>query len=270
MKEDITNRRFGRLIAIKRTSKIKTGGEFWLCQCDCGNIKEIRRQDLTRKPIGTQSCGCLAKEIKTKRFTKHGLAHSQLFKVWDGMKYRTNPNAKMKNRHYKENHITVCDEWRNDFQAFYDWAMESGYKEERLSNGRNRWTIDRIDNTKGYSPDNCRWVDMKIQSNNRSSNIFITYNGETKTLAQWSEELGIKADTIASRMKRGYSFERAIKEPIDKLVRYEYKGKFLTRAEMSAISGLPISCIQNRLQKGWDINRVMEQPIKENKRTKSL
>ncbi|MCM1437818.1 MAG: hypothetical protein NC131_01210 [Roseburia sp.] len=258
---DITNQRFGRLVAIRCVKKDENHQQFWLCKCDCGNEKIIRRSDLLRKPIGTQSCGCLAREIKVKRFTKHGLetSNKRLYKIWDSMKQRTNPNVVSCRGNYRKNGITVCDEWRNDFPAFYDWAMTNGYSENL--------TIDRIDNNKGYSPENCRWVDMKVQANNRSNNTLITYKGETKTLAQWCEQYNIKSDTVTHRMKRGYSFEKAITEPIDKLVRYEYKGKLLTRAEMSELSGLPISCIQNRIQHGWDIERIMTQPQRITKRT---
>lgn len=97
--------------------------------------------------------------------------------------------------------ITVCDEWKRDFQAFYDWAMANGYN-DTLS-------IDRKDNDKGYSPDNCRWATTEIQANNKRSNISVEYNGESHTLAEWSKILGIKDATLRKRLNDGWGIEEA-------------------------------------------------------------
>lgn len=103
--------------------------------------------------------------------------------------------------------ITICDEWKNDFLAFMNWSYQHGYK-EGLS-------IDRIDNAKGYSPDNCRWVAWKAQCNNRRSNVMVTYQGRTQTLKQWCEEFGLRYDFIRQRMHRnGMTFEEAITKPL--------------------------------------------------------
>lgn len=88
--------------------------------------------------------------------------------------------------------ITLCKEWRNDRNAFKKWALENGYA--------NDLTIDRIDNNKGYSPENCRWVTQKVNSNNRSSCHFVTAFGETHSLAEWSRILGISYNTLKKRV----------------------------------------------------------------------
>jgi hypothetical protein len=106
--------------------------------------------------------------------------------------------------------ITVCDEWKNSFQSFYDWAMENGYN-DGLS-------IDRIDNDKGYSPVNCRWVTMDTQSNNRRSNVTVEYNGESHTVAEWAKILGIKYGTLHKRLEEGWSAEDAFHTPVKEVI----------------------------------------------------
>lgn len=99
------------------------------------------------------------------------------------------------NDHYKwyaARGITICDEWLDDFMNFYNWSMENGYRENL--------TIDRIDNNKGYSPDNCRWANQTTQVRNRSNTRNITYNGETKTLTEWCNQLGLSYKTIYARL----------------------------------------------------------------------
>lgn len=101
--------------------------------------------------------------------------------------------------------IAVCDEWLHDFKAFYNWAITNGYADDL--------TIDRKDNSKGYSPDNCRWATNKEQHNNQSNNVKITYNNKTQTLKQWSEELNVNYSTLRMRIERGWSIERALGTP---------------------------------------------------------
>lgn len=117
--------------------------------------------------------------------------------LYQNMKLRCNRPV------YKQRGITVCKEWLEDFHAFKLWALQNGYKDDL--------TLDRIDNNKGYYPGNCRWVTMKVQNNNRSNNRLITYKGQTKTLTQWSDELGIKKTTLHNRLNYyGWSVERAL------------------------------------------------------------
>ena len=165
---DLTGQRFGRWLVIKREGSDKYNNATWFCRCDCGTERVCSGNDLRQGK--SRSCGCLKIDTTIKRSTKNNKRYSRLYVVWLDMKGRcTNPNDKSYS-YYGGRGITVCDEWRNNFQAFYDWAMANGY-DENAPYGK--CTMDRIDNDKGYSPDNCRWVDMKFQGNNVSRNRYI-------------------------------------------------------------------------------------------------
>ena len=163
--KDLTGQRFGRLVVICREGSTNLGCATWYCRCDCG--RESIAEGAKLRKGNTKSCGCLHDEAARERRTKHGKSGTRLNAIWKAMHQRChNPSNKDYNR-YGGRGITVCDEWLHDFQAFYDWSMENGY-DENAPYGQ--CTIDRIDNDKGYSPDNCRWVDAKTQCNNKSNN----------------------------------------------------------------------------------------------------
>ena len=187
---DITGQKFGRLTVIKRVFEEGYKKPRWLCQCDCGNTCVVLGESL--KSGNTQSCGCLQKERSIASCKTHGLRRqTKLYPIWSQMKQRCqNPNnAAFEN--YGGRGIVVCDEWLK-FKTFYDWAMNNGYSEGLC--------LDRIDNDKGYSPDNCRWVSHKMNNDNRRSTIRISFNGETHTLKEWSEILNIERHILYKRI----------------------------------------------------------------------
>lgn len=102
--------------------------------------------------------------------------------------------------------IKVCDEWANSFDAFESWALNAGYDDSL--------TIDRIDTDLSYTPENCRWVSRKEQSNNKRDNHNLTFDGKTQTISMWAEETGIDRRAITQRLKRGWSVEDALTRPI--------------------------------------------------------
>ena len=162
--KDITGQRFGRLTVVQHIGSTTHGQSCWLCQCDCGNTT-IANGSILRSGQ-KKSCGCLVKEHYTKigKARKKGHRDSRLFSVWRSMKQRClNPKSKAY-VHYGGRGITVCDEWKNSYDVFYEWAIANGYDE---SAPRGQCTIDRIDNDKGYSPNNCRWTTMLAQNNNQ-------------------------------------------------------------------------------------------------------
>jgi hypothetical protein len=183
---DLSGQQFGKLTVIERKGKNKHKQTLWLCVCKCGNQVVTTSGSLV---TGTaQSCGCSRGESNTK----HGMAHTRLYHIWANIIQRCeNPNnSSYKN--YGGRGITVCDDWKNDFQTFYDWSMANGYLEDL--------TIDRIDVNGNYEPSNCRWTTIKEQGFNRRNNHFITFNGKTQTMREWSEELNIDYDVIAKRL----------------------------------------------------------------------
>ena len=160
--KDISGQRFGRLVVIRREGSSPLGVAKWHCQCDCG--KECVVEGAKLRKHNTMSCGCLHDDLAAERRTVHGKSSSRLYAVWKSMTQRcNNPNNKNYDI-YGGRGITVCDAWQSSFQAFYSWAMANGYDENAPAG---QCTIDRIDNDKGYSPDNCRWVDQKTQNNNK-------------------------------------------------------------------------------------------------------
>lgn len=160
---DLTGQRFGRLFVVKREGCLGKNAA-WLCNCDCGNSVLVRGYHLRNRY--TSSCGCLHDECLDRGRVVHGKSHTRLFYVWCTMKQRCYDPKHEHYGRYGGRGITVCDEWLHDFQAFYNWAMANGYDENAP---QGQCTIDRIDNDRGYSPDNCRWVDMKAQNKNRSN-----------------------------------------------------------------------------------------------------
>lgn len=162
--KDLTGQRFGRLTVIRRDGSSRQGLAAWLCRCDCG--RECVVEGAMLRKGNTKSCGCLHSEAARERWTTHGQSDSRLNSIWQAMKQRCYNSSNKNYNRYGGRGITVCDEWLNDFKAFYIWAMANGY-DENAPYGQ--CTIDRIDNDKGYNPENCRWVDMKTQNNNKSN-----------------------------------------------------------------------------------------------------
>lgn len=198
-KGNIEGKRFGRLKAIEPVGKNSHKEILWKCVCDCGNEPIVSYQNLTRGK--TRSCGCLQAE---RRYI-HGLYGTRIRGIYYKMLNRC--NNKNSNDYYKygERGIYVCEEWsgENGFLNFYNWSMESGYSDEL--------SIDRIDNKKGYSPDNCRWVSMSVQANNKRNNIVIDYKGKKQTMKQWCIELDIPYKTALKKYHRGISIDDIFK-----------------------------------------------------------
>lgn len=216
---DLTGQRFNRWIALSYE-----GDARWLCKCDCGTVKKVHRSHL--KDGESKSCGCLSKEKASinasLRNKTHGLyiENERLYNIWHSMKQRCYYNKNTSYSNYGGRGIKVCDEWKNDFKSFYDWAMDNGYQENAK---RGQCTIDRIDVNGNYEPSNCRWATIKEQSRNKRTNHFITCNGQTKTMVEWSELTGLSHTTIYDRLKAGLSEEEAILR--EKRKKYNIKGE---------------------------------------------
>lgn len=207
--EDLTGRRFGRLVVTKRIIKNNKG--FWLCVCDCGKIVLMREK--TELLSGRRkSCGCYNRD----RITKHGDSYSALYSVWHSMKVRCYTKTSIPYKNYGGRGITVCEKWRNDYTAFRDWALGHGYAKGL--------TLDRIDNNGNYTPENCRFVDMRTQSNNRRSTRHISYKGITQSVAEWGRTLGVRPELILDRLKKNWPLADALSATKYKPLQHKQKG----------------------------------------------
>ena len=193
---------FGKLTVISELSeRANGGGKQYKCVCECGNITIVRSDHL--KSGHTTLCGC-NKIIHTR----HRLSSNRIYKTWCGIKDR-GYNEHCKNyKHYGKRGIKMCDEWKDDFMNFYNWAIGNGYTDTL--------TIYSIDVNGNYKPSHCRWTDMKQQANNKRNTVYITYNGKTQSVSQWCRELHLKLSTVYYRAKRGYCAEYCLYKRGDK------------------------------------------------------
>jgi hypothetical protein len=200
---DITGQKFGRLTVIKRIPSISTRTTRWLCKCDCGSLHAVNKNNLINGQV--KSCGCLASELKKKRKTRttHGMSYTRLYYIWQGIKRRCYYEKEPSYPYYGAIGITVCDEWRT-FENFKEWALNNGYSDDL--------TIDRVDNSVGYSPENCRWTTIKEQNRNKTTTRHLTFNGHTKCLSAWCDELGLPKSTVVNRLNRGWPVEEALSD----------------------------------------------------------
>lgn len=193
---------FGRLTVVEKTNRRgSSGAVFWKCLCECGNTKDISSSCLRTNQ--TKSCGCLFLDVasaKGKAKQVHGMTGTNTYRSWSGMKQRCyNPNNK-KYPIYGAIGITVADDWLNSFEKFFE---DMGECPKGMS-------LDRIDVTKGYCKENCRWATQKQQQNNRRNNVIITVGENPMTMAEYCDLHGLNVDKVQQRLKRGWSQEKAV------------------------------------------------------------
>jgi len=205
---DLKGQRFGRLVVLYDTGERKNSKVVWHCKCDCGNEVDVIGHNLTSGC--TKSCGCYHKERVAEVHTVHGMNRRKeihpVYRIWSAMLQRCENQDHKYYKNYGGRGIAVCDEW-HDPAVFIGWALANGWQKGLQ--------IDRIDNDGNYEPDNCRWVTWKEQAQNRRNNRFITFNGKTQCLADWSREIGITRGTLWQRIYQyHWSIERALTEPV--------------------------------------------------------
>jgi len=195
---DLTGLKFGKWTVMEKDSAASNGTLMWLCKCECGTIKKVRGTTLRNGE--SVSCGC------SWRFN---IECERIHYVWEHMKQRCYNPKNTRYKHYGGRGITICQEWLDDFMNFYNWSIDNGYKEDL--------TIDRINVNGNYEPSNCRWITNKEQQSNKQYNHLITFNDKTKAITQWAECLGIRSNTLFTRIdKYGWSIEKALTTPVEK------------------------------------------------------
>jgi hypothetical protein len=195
----LSNKKFGKWLVLQQSGNTKGGSAIWKAICDCGNIGYPIGSDLRAgKSI---SCGCEQKKFAKERFTTHGQTKTRLYRIWKNIHTRcTNKNIPSA-KNYSLKNIDFCDEWKS-FQTFKTWAELNGYNDSL--------SIDRIDNSKGYSPENCRWATALQQSINRD---FVLRSPSGEPWSQIAKQNGIKVTLFHSRKHEGWPLHLAATLP---------------------------------------------------------
>lgn len=202
IKVEMAGKKFGRLEVIREAGRDRKGGVRWFCKCACGNETVVASTKLTQGR--TRSCGCIQIESRIK----HGYSHTNEYHIWNGIVHR----CRNKNNHaytrYGNVGIDVCEEWFESFENFY---ADMGARPSK------NHTIDRVDNNKGYSKENCRWATMTEQQRNKTNNRMIQFNGKNMCLSEWCEVLNMPLNTLRNRLvTRKWSVERSLTTPVRK------------------------------------------------------
>ena len=206
---DLTGRRFGRFFVLKRGEN-RGAQPAWHVRCDCGTEKIVISASLRRGV--SKSCGCLKKELArdalSQRTLVHGMTETRAYKAWCGMIYRCHGIGGDPHGNYQARGIAVCERWRASFENFYaDMGDHPGAG----------FSIDRINNDLGYSPENCRWATWEQQANNTRKSMLFEHNGMKMSLPQWERHFGFPNGVLYKRITRfKWDFNKAISEPLRK------------------------------------------------------
>lgn len=194
---EVIGKKFGRL-----TVQAIIGKRRCVCICDCGNVVE---RDLYSVKDGlTRSCGCLRTESNLTGNNRrvHGLRHHPLYAIWCGIKDRCYCKTDKAYDRYGGRGVVMCDDWKNDFMAFFNWAVANGW-ERGLCLDKDKLSPNRSGMM--YSPEYCCFISRQENMIYRSDNNIIEYEGVKKSIAEWSKDLGINRTTISERKRKGYS-----------------------------------------------------------------
>lgn len=235
---------------IINQGKSPSGRFGYLCRCVCGTEKWVQTGSLRNGE--SKSCGCMTGRILSEQRTKHGKSRERIYKIWYSMMRRCNTPSSSEYHNYGGRGISVCDSW-HDFTSFYEWAIQSGYLP--------LMTLDRIDNNGNYCPENCRWVDMKSQSNNRRTNLLIEYDGRTQTATQWADELGISRQTLLYRLKSGWSLSDLFTEPVEKRQYTQYMGRTMSYSAIAKELGIKRSTLCKFIDDGGNLDDFKKRPL---------
>ena len=188
---DLTGQEFGSLKVLRYVGNNKHRQSMFECECSCKNKTRIITMGGSLKNGNTKSCGCFKVAKCIDMHTKHNLNNTKIYRIFYGIKDRCNNHKNHAYCNYGGRGIAICNEWKDDFQSFYNWSMANGY-EEGL-------TIDRIDNDGNYCPENCRWTTRIEQQSNRRVNLYVYLNGKKMTITELARITGENRETLRRR-----------------------------------------------------------------------
>ena len=194
---DLSGQSRGKLKILYRLHNYHKRGTYWLCLCDCGSLVISTSQNLKK----IKSC------LHCRRHAvKHNKCDTRLYRIWSGMKKRCCNERDPTYHNYGERGIAICQEWLDNFQAFYNWAINNNYQESL--------TIDRIDVNKGYEPANCRWADRHTQNVNTRRELYGIVLNEYNSIEYFSLKYGTSRRLIRQRfLTYDWSFEDSVLTP---------------------------------------------------------
>ena len=225
---------------------------YWVCRCECGTERKVlQRNLLAGKSRGCGHCGYIPSSVKNK--------YPREYRAWQDMRTRCNNPNFIGYAMYGGRGITIDKKW----EKFESFLSDMG----RCPKG---YWLDRCDNNRGYAPDNCRWTTPKEQARNTRRNVYLTLNGETHTVAEWSEKTGINQYTLHDRIKHGLSDEECLRKPIRQSKRLiAFHGETLPLADWASRLGLGVEALRTRLQR-WPLEKALTMPTLQGKQYLNL
>lgn len=243
----ILGKKFNRLTVLEFVGLNKHKKATFKCKCDCGNEGIYLGTEV--KNGHTKSCGCYAKDVKTT----HGMHDTKLYQTWSDMKSRcTNPLNKYYHC-YGGRGITVCDRWKDEY-GFKNFYEDMGDKPN------SELSLERIDNNKGYSKENCYWATSKEQCRNLRKNKLITWNGETKCMSEWAEILNMDKSTLKHRLDNWSDLNEIMTKPVCENKLYTYNGDTKTIRWFEKKYGFKKGFINNRIKRGLSLEEAITKP----------
>ncbi len=258
----MTGKKFDRLTVISYAGLSgKYLKAYWNCKCDCGNEVVKCGKDIRRG--STRSCGCLIGDTTALRNVTHGLSKTPEYGVYYGMRNRCLNPKEPSYSAYGGRGISICDRWLNSFE---DFLADMGKRPSQ------EHSLERKNVDGNYCLENCKWATEMEQANNKRSNVFLTWNGETLTIGQWTRRLGLSHNTIQDRLKYGWPIERVLGQKVlsvqDRAQNrsttriLHYQGQSMNLTQWSLRLGLNKTTVRERLCRGWSVEQALTQKVK--------
>lgn len=234
------------------------------CLCSCGTKRFVREAYL--KNGSSKSCGCISTQLRLETLGLTGVSKLPEYGIWTALKRRCfNRNSKDFYR-YGGRGITVCDRW--NFGEEYKTGFEC-FLEDMGPRPSEKHSLDRIDNDAGYYPDNCRWATADVQARNQRTNHWVEYKGEKMILADAIRLSGLPARQVETRIRRGWSLERALEKPLtdydeERCIFVEIDGERLNLKDAAKKKGIKYLTAYMRIKRGWPVEDALSLDVRKN------